>query len=243
MASEREQASAAGRRPIGNAEVAQSHWDGFEGSVLTGPGTIVEPVDPDRDAADIYAIGIEGEEPDRIWDYLGYGPFAGVDAVHEWLAGCAASADPLFMVYRDRRTGRPGGMGSFMEIRQAAGVGEIGNIWFGRAWQRDIRATEVLSLMMHHVLETRGYRRLEWKCNALNAGSRSAALRLGFRYEGLFLNHLIVKGRSRDTTWFSLTDEEWPAVREAHARWFAPENFDADGRQKVSLSELTRGLW
>ena len=133
-------------------------------------------------------------------------------------------------------------MGSFMEIRQAAGVGEIGNIWFGRAWQRDIRATEVLSMMMHHVLETRGYRRLEWKCNALNAGSRSAALRLGFRYEGLFLNHLIVKGRSRDTAWFSLTDEEWPAVREAHAQWFAPKNFDAGGRQKTSLSELTRAL-
>ena len=130
-----------------------------------------------------------------------------------------------------------------MEIRTAAGVGEIGNIWFGRVWQRDIRATEVLSLMMHHVLETRGYRRLEWKCNALNAGSRSAALRLGFRYEGTFLSHLIVKGRSRDTAWFSLTDEEWPAVRAAHAQWFAPGNFDADGRQKASLSELTRALW
>ena len=147
------------------------------------------------------------------------------------------------MVYRDRSTGALGGMGSFMEIRQAAGVGEIGNIWFGRAWQRDIRATEVLSMMMRHVLETRGYRRLEWKCNALNAGSRSAALRLGFRYEGLFLNHMIVKGRSRDTAWFSLTDEEWPAVREAHEHWFAPENFDADGAQRVSLSELTRALW
>ena len=243
MVNERELASAAGRRPIGNAEVAQRRWDGFEGSVLTGARTIVEPVDPDRDADDIYAIGIEGEEPERIWDYLGYGPFPDREAVRDWLGGCAASTDPLFMVYRDRSTGRPGGMGSFMGIRQAAGVGEIGNIWFGRAWQRDIRATEVLSLMMHHVLETRGYRRLEWKCNALNAGSRSAALRLGFRYEGTFLNHLIVKGRSRDTAWFSLTDEEWPAVRAAHAQWFAPENFDADGRQKTSLSELTRALW
>ena len=243
MASERERASAAARRPIGSAEVTQSRWEGFEGSVLTGRRTVVEPVDPDRDAAGLYAAGIEGEEPDRIWDYLGYGPFAGAEAVRDWLRECTASKDPLFMVYRDRATGVPGGMGSFMEIRQAVGVGEIGNIWFGRAWQRDIRATEALSMMMRHVLEARGYRRLEWKCNALNAPSRSAALRLGFRYEGLFLNHTIVKGCSRDTAWFSLTDEEWPAVRKAHAQWFAPENFDADGRQKTSLSELTRALW
>jgi len=243
MVSEQERASAAGRRPIGNAAVAQRQWGGFEGSVLTGDRVIVEPVAADRDAADIHATGIEGEEPDRIWDYLAYGPCADTEAVRNWLHGCAASADPLFTVYRDRSTGRPGGMGSFMEIRPAAGVAEIGNIWFGRAWQRDIRATEALSLMMRHVLETRGYRRLEWKCNALNAGSRSAALRLGVRYEGTFLNHTIVKGRSRDTAWFSLTDEEWPAVREAHARWFAPENFDAGGRQKTSLSALTRALW
>ncbi|MCY4319744.1 MAG: GNAT family protein [Alphaproteobacteria bacterium] len=243
MASERERGSAAGRRRIGNAEVGQGHWDGFEGSVLTGPGIIVEPVDPDRDTTVLYVAAIAGEESDRIWDYLGYGPFRDADAMHEWLCDCAASKDPLFMVYRDRGTGQLGGMGSFMEIRPAAGVGEIGNIWFCRAWQRDRRATEALSMMMHHVLETRGYRRLEWKCNALNAPSRSAALRLGFRYEGTFLNHMIVKGRSRDTAWFSLTAEEWPAVRDAHTRWLAPENFAADGQQKVSLSELTRALW
>ena len=97
--------------------------------------------------------------------------------------------------------------------------------------------------MMHHAMETLEYRRLEWKCNAFNAPSRSAALRLGFRYEGEFLNHLIVKGRSRDTAWFSITDEEWPRVRDAHTQWFDSENFHADGRQRKSLSNLTKALW
>ena len=242
-ANERERASAAGRRPAGDAEVAPRAWEGFEGVVLRGPRAVVEPIDAARDAAGAFAAATEGREPERIWDYLAYGPFADAAAARKWLEGCQASRDPLFMAFRDAATGRIGGMGSFMEIRPAAGVGEIGHIWFGRAWQRDVRATEVLSAMMHRVLDEGGYRRLEWKCNALNAGSRAAALRLGFRYEGVFLNHLIAKGRSRDTAWFSITAEEWPAVREAHARWLAPENFDADGRQRTSLSELTAALW
>ena len=238
-----ERLSAAGRRPIGAVPVPARDWSGFADRTLAGRLTRMAPVDPDTDTDGLFEAGRAGREPDRIWDYLAYGPFGDPGALRSWLAGCARSEDPLFVTYRDRNTGLPGGMGSFMEIREAVGVAEIGNIWFGRAWQRDIRATEVLSLMMHHVLETRGYRRLEWKCNALNAGSRSAALRLGFRFEGIFLNHMIVKGQSRDTAWFSLTAEEWPAVRDAHARWFAAENFDADGQQRLSLRALTRALW
>lgn len=243
MATQNELASAAGRRAIGNAEVAAGTWGGFEGATLHGRAVSVEPVDPERDLSDLYKAGTQGSEPERLWDYMGYGPFADSAAMRTWLDGCAASKDPIFVGYRDKATGALGGMGSFMEIRPAAGVVEIGNIWFGRVWQRDLRATEVLSLKMHHAMETLGYRRLEWKCNALNTPSRSAALRLGFRYEGEFLNHLIVKGRSRDTAWFSITDEEWPAVRVAHARWLAPGNFDAEGRQITSLSALTKALW
>jgi RimJ/RimL family protein N-acetyltransferase len=243
MANQNEVASAAGRRPIGNVEVAPAGWEPFEGATLEGRWVGLAPVDPDRDLADLYTAGTEGEAPERLWDYMGYGPFADRAAMRAWLTDCAGSRDPVFVGYRDKATGALGGMGGFMEIRPAAGVVEIGNIWFGRAWQRDVRATEVLSLMMHHALETLGYRRLEWKCNALNAPSRSAALRLGFRYEGEFLNHLIVKGRSRDTAWFSITDGEWAEVRDAHARWLAPENFAADGRQKTSLSALTKALW
>ena len=243
MATKKELASAAGRRPIGSAQVAPRRWEGFEGVRLSGPRTSLEPVVADRDTPDIFRAATEGEEPERIFDYLGYGPFSNEAEVHAWLVARQASKDPVFLVNRDRETGRLGGMGSFMEIRPAVGVAEIGHIWFGRAWQRSVQATEVLSLKMRHVLETLGYRRLEWKCNALNAASRAAALRLGFRYEGIFLNHVIVKGRSRDTAWFSLTQEEWPAVREAHARWLAPDNFDPEGGQKCSLSDLTRALW
>ncbi len=243
MATDNELASAANRRPAGNEEVAPRRWEGFDGVSLSGPRASLEPVDANRDAAGIFLAATEGEDTDRIFDYMNVGPFSTEGQVHDLLVERQASLDPVFIVYRDNTTGRLGGMGSFMEIRSAVGVAEIGHIWFGRAWQRDARATEVLSLKMRHVLDTLGYRRLEWKCDALNAASRAAALRLGFRYEGIFLNHMIVKGRSRDTAWFSLTQEEWPAVRDAHACWLAPENFDAEGRQRCALSDLTRALW
>ncbi len=243
VASEEEIASSASRRPIGNTEVAPGRWGGFEDVTLSGPRTSLEPVVADRDTPDIFKAATEGEDTDRIFDYMSAGPFSSEEQMHALLVERQASQDPVFVVYRDNATGRLGGMGSFMEIRPTVGVAEIGHIWFGRAWQRSVRATEVLSLKMRHVLETLDYRRLEWKCDALNAASRAAALRLGFRYEGIFLNHMIVKGRSRDTAWFSLTQEEWPAVREVHARWLALENFDSDGRQKCSLSDLTRALW
>ena len=243
MATDNELASAANRCPVGGAKVPPRRWEGFSGVALSGPRTSLEPVDADRDAAGIFRVATEGEDTDRIFDYMNVGPFSTEAQVHDLLVERQASRDPVFVAYRDNTTGHLGGMGSFMEIRPAVGVAEIGHIWFGRAWQRDVRATEVLSLKMRHVLDTLGYRRLEWKCDALNAASRAAALRLGFRYEGIFLNHMIVKGRSRDTAWFSLTGEEWPAVRDAHNCWLAPENFDAAGRQKCPLSDLTRALW
>lgn len=243
MATDNELASAANRRPVGNQQVAPRRWEGFDGVSLSGARASLEPVDADRDTAGIFLAATEGEDTDRIFDYMNVGPFSTEAQVHDLLVERQASRDPAFVVYRDNETGLLGGMGSFMEIRARIGVAEIGHIWFGRAWQRDARATEVLSLKMRHVLDTLGYRRLEWKCDALNAASRAAALRLGFRYEGIFLNHMIIKGRSRDTAWFSLTQEEWPAVREAHACWLAPENFDAAGRQKCALSTLTRALW
>ncbi len=243
MATKDELASAANRRPVGGARVTPRRWEGFSGVIISGPRTSLEPVDAERDTADIFRVATEGEDTDRIFDYMSVGPFSNEEEVRAMLLERQVSPDPVFVVYRDNATGRLGGMGSFMEIRPAAGVAEIGHIWFGRDWQRGARTTEVLSLQMRHALDTLGYRRLEWKCDALNAASRSAALRLGFRYEGIFLNHMIVKGRSRDTAWFSLTQEEWPAVREAHERWLSPANFDGGGRQQCSLSALTRALW
>lgn len=243
MATKDELASAANRRPIGNEKVATRRWKGFSGVSLSGPRTFIDPVDAERDTPDIFLAATEGDESNQIFDYMNVGPFSNEEEVRALLIERQASQDPVFVVYRDNETGRLGGMGSFMEIRPAAGIAEIGHIWFGSAWQRGARATEVLSLKMRHALDSLDYRRLEWKCDALNMASRRAALRLGFRYEGIFLNHMIVKGRSRDTAWFSLTQEEWPAVGEAHERWLAPNNFDGGGRQKCALSALTRALW
>ena len=243
MVNEREIASATGRRSVGNTGVAKQHWNGLERIVLSGLRTSVEPAEADRDATGIFAAATEGEKSKRIWDYLSYGPFSDKKELQNWLLSYASSTDPIFMIFRDKVTDQIGGMGSFMRIQPAYGVAEIGRIWFGLSWQNDTRATEALSLMMYHILETKAYRRLEWKCDVLNMASRSAALRLGFRYEGVFLNHMIVKGHNRDTAWFSLTHEEWPAVRAAHARWLAPDNFDTNGRQKCFLSDLTSALW
>ncbi|MDE0518177.1 MAG: GNAT family protein [Bdellovibrionales bacterium] len=242
MVNEREIASAAGRRPVGNRKVAPQHLDAIEGVVLSGLRTFVKPI-KGHDAADIFIAATESAKSESIWNYLSYGPFTSEAEVQTWLLNCEASKDPIFMSFCDRKTGRTGGMGSFMRIQSNTGVAEIGNIWFSLAWQNTIQATEVLSLMMYHILETKAYRRLEWKCDALNKASRAAALRLGFRYEGVFLNHMIVKGRNRDTAWFSLTKEEWPAIHTTHIRWLAPENFDTEGRQKCSLSDLTSALW
>lgn len=243
MANKNEIASAATRRDIGNALVTRKKWPEFVDVSLDGKYVSLATINPTRDVADLFRAGTRGEDPNRLWDYLSYGPFADEIEMKTWLDGCALSNDPLFVTFRDKAMDQLGGMGSFMQIRAAFGVAEVGNIWFGQAWRRNRQATEALSLMMHHTLETLGYRRLEWKCNALNAPSRAAALRLGFRYEGEFLNHLIVKGRNRDTAWFSITKEEWPAVQTAHAQWFADNNFDAQGNQKSSLSDLTRALW
>ena len=236
-------ASAAKRRPVGNFKVILQQWDGLEGVSLSGLRTSVKPIEVNRDTADIFAAATEGKKSERIWDYLSYGPFSDETALLNWLIGWENSKDPVFMIFHDKATGGLGGMGSFMRIQPVYGVAEIGHIWFALSWQDNVRATEALSLMMYHVLETKNYRRVEWKCNALNTASRSAALRLGFRYEGIFLNHMISKGRNRDTAWFSLTQEEWPAVRTVHSRWLAPENFNSKGRQKCSLSDLTHALW
>ena len=243
MVSEREIASAKGRRSVENVVIKKQCWEGFEGTILSGPRTSVESVEVDRDTAGVFTAATEGKKSERIWDYMSYGPFSNKIELQNWLLSCMGSKDPVFVIFRDKVTRQIGGMGSFMRIQLANGVSEIGNIWFSLSWQNTVQATEVLSLMMYHVLETKSYRRLEWKCDALNVASRSAALRLGFRYEGVFLNHMIVKGRNRDTAWFSLTKEEWPAVYSAHTRWLSSENFDLDGQQKCSLSDLTSALW
>ena len=174
---------------------------------------------------------------DHIWTYMSYGPLADSAAFSEWLAGRVKLDDPYSYAIIDR-SGQAVGIATLMEIRPAMRVIEVGNILYSPALQRTPLGTEAQYLLARYAFETLAYRRYEWKCNALNAASRAAALRYGFVYEGTFRQHMITKSRSRDTAYYSMVDSEWPARKAAFERWLAPENFDAQGRQRVSLSEL-----
>ncbi|HLJ70210.1 MAG TPA: GNAT family protein [Roseiarcus sp.] len=179
-----------------------------------------------------------GGEKDQVWDYLFDGPYADRAAFRANLEAKAKSEDPLIFAIIDRKSGKPVGYQTLMRIEPAHRVIEIGNVLYTPAMQRTPGATEAQYLFARYVFDELGYRRYEWKCNALNAPSRRAAQRLGFTFEGVFRQHMIVKGRNRDTAWFSMLDHEWPARRAAFERWLAPDNFDKAGRQIVSLSSL-----
>ena len=208
--------------------------------VLEGPRVRLEPVMRSRHLHDLFVTGHEGEAGKRVWDWLGYGPFVDEAAMGEWLDQCSTAADPLFFAIVDRSDNRAKGMCSFLRIAPEQGTIEIGHIWFSPGLQKTASATEGLFLLMDEAMSVLGYRRLEWKCNAENHASREAALRLGFTFEGIFRQHLVVKGRNRDTAWFSILDNEWPVRRKALLSWLAPENFDSDGRQKRSLERSQR---
>jgi len=174
-----------------------------------------------------------------LWTYLGYGPFPDGQSFQGWVDERAVMLDPYSYAVIERTSGRAVGIVTLMEIRPAARVIEIGNIVYTPLLQRTPAGTEAQYLMARHVFETLRYRRYEWKCNALNEPSKRAALRFGFTYEGTFRQHMIIKGRNRDTAWFSMLEGEWPAIKASFERWLAPQNFDADGKQKTSLRELT----
>lgn len=202
----------------------------------------LEPIDPRRHLAELYAAGHEVDGADDVWTWLPYGPFASETAFLSWLRDCAASADPMFFAIADQAAGRFLGMASLMDIQPKVGGIEIGHIWLGPELQRSRAATEALYLMMTCALDDLGYRRLQWKCNALNQPSRNAALRLGFEFEGILYQHQIPKGNNRDTAYYSILDYEWPLIHENFKTWLEPENFDEAGRQRVSLGDLNRAL-
>ena len=207
--------------------------------VFEGDYCRVEPLDPVLHAAELHEAN--GEAPDgRFWTYLGAEPFTSLESYQAWLRQAAAGEDPLFFAIRDRRDNRAAGVFSYMRIDPAMGVIELGNVNFSPRLQRSRVATEAVYLMLANAFETLGYRRFEWKCDSLNAPSRAAALRFGFTYEGLFRQATVYKGRSRDTTWYSMLDSEWPAVKQAFRTWLSPDNFDEAGQQRVALADLTR---
>ena len=204
-----------------------------------GRHVVVRPLDPAADAQALYALSHAPTGDPSIWTYLYEAPFADVEAYRGFLESKASSEDPQFLVITDAQDGRQLGQITYMSIEPHHGSIELGNIWFSPALQRTPAATEAIFLLAAHAFDELGYRRLEWKCNALNEPSRNAALRYGFLYEGLFMQHRVVKGRNRDTAWFAITDKRWAAVRSAFERWLEPENFEPDGTQIRSLRELT----
>jgi len=204
---------------------------------LKGRHVTLAPLDAGRHAKDLYE-GAHGGDNARVWTYLYEAPFESFDAFRAHIEAKAKSEDPLFYAIIDDRTGKAVGYQTLMRIDAANRVIEVGNILFTPALQRTVGATEAQYLFAKYVFDDLGYRRYEWKCNALNAPSRRAAERFGFTFEGVFRQHLIVKGRNRDTAWYSMLDSEWPARRHAFERWLDPSNFDAEGRQKASLAAL-----
>jgi RimJ/RimL family protein N-acetyltransferase len=198
-------------------------------------GTVVR-LDAARHGPDLWGA-VRGQ--DQIWDYLSYGPFADAAAFADWLVGRAKSPDPFYYAVLDVG-GRTVGLATLVNIHPAMRTIEVGHILYSPALQRTPLATEAQYLLARYIFETLGYRRYEWKCNALNRPSYRAALRFGFTFEGVFRQHMIWKGRSRDTAWFSMLDSEWPARRAAFERWLAPENFDDKGQQRTSLSALNQ---
>jgi RimJ/RimL family protein N-acetyltransferase len=197
----------------------------------------VEPVDIGRHAGELFAAN-SLDADGRNWTYLGVDAPRSLDEYVAWLRKLTAGDDPLPQAIVDEATGKTVGLATYMRIDRANGVIEVGNINYSPLLQRKPAATEAMFLMMRRVFDELGYRRYEWKCDSLNAASRAAAARLGFQYEGTFRQLIVYKGRNRDTAWFSIIDSEWPALRLAYERWLAPENFDADGKQKRALREL-----
>jgi len=205
---------------------------------MVGRHCTVEPLDVERHAEQLFAAN-RLDTDGRNWTYLPYGPFDRLDDYVAWMRTTCLGTDPRFHAIVDHRRGAVG-VASYLRIAPAAGSIEVGHINYSPVLQQRTAATEAMFLMMRRAFDL-GYRRYEWKCDALNAASRAAALRLGFTFEGVFRQALVVKGRNRDTAWYSVIDAEWPALEPAFERWLAPVNFDADGRQRASLAMPATG--
>jgi len=196
----------------------------------------LEPTRMDH-AADLFSAYSEDNE-NYNWTYLPYGPFDSENALRSWMEVACFGADPLFHTVIDKASGKAVGVATYLRIEPAAGVIEVGHINFSPLMQRTAMATEAMFLMMRRVFKELGYRRYEWKCDNLNAPSKRAAERLGFRFEGIFRQATLYKNRNRDTAWYAIIDQEWPALEQAFNAWLDVDNFDESGQQKARLGEL-----
>jgi len=205
---------------------------------LKGRWITLAPLDARAHADALYEGSHRDETREAIWAYLFNGPFATPAEFAADVDLKAKAADPHYFAIVDNSSGQAVGYESLMRIDAPNRVIEVGGIMYTPPMQRTPGATEAQYLLASYVFDELGYRRYEWKCNAFNAPSRSAAVRFGFTFEGIFRQHMIIKGRNRDTAWFAMLDSEWPARKAAYQRWLSPDNFDAGGRQKLRLSEL-----
>lgn len=211
-------------------------------AVLEGRFCRLEPLDVARHGDDLVAAFSKTDEDS--WRYLFAGPFDSDEDCRTWLADVATRTTEVPYALIDLKSGRAAGMASYMRIEPGHGVIEVGSIHYSDMLKRTPATTEAMFLMMRHVFDDLGYRRYEWKCDSFNAPSRRTAQRLGFLFEGIFRQHMVVKGHSRDTAWFAIVDSDWPMLKRAYEKWLSPDNFDESGQQRVSLSDLigaTRG--
>ncbi len=198
----------------------------------------LEPLSADLHAADLYRASHVGPEALAIWDYLPVGPWPSQAEYTAALRRQSSEFDRIYYALRPTAGGPACGQACYLDIHPQDGVIEIGSIWFGQELRRTRAATEALYMMIRYAMDDLGYRRMQWRCNALNMASRRAARRLGFRFEGIFYRHMIYKGKNRDTAWYSILDEEWSEIRAVLEGWLAPSNFDEQGRAKTSLFQL-----
>ena len=216
-----------------------AHWQACprpERLTLTGAHCRLEPLDPARHGDELFAASMAPDAEARF-RYLFESP-CDRPSFERWIAGTAAAEDPLAFAVIDRASGRCEGRQTLMRITPEHGVIEIGSILWGPAISQTRVTTEALYLFAKYVFDTLGYRRFEWKCNSHNEPSIRAARRFGFQFEGVFRQHMVLKGANRDTCWFSMIDTEWPTLRAAFERWLAPANFDAQGRQRATLASF-----
>lgn len=208
--------------------------------VMGGRYCRLEPLNPEDHAEDLFFAN-RLDESGLNWTYLPYGPFDDLKTYRGWLEKACSQNDPLFFAIRDLASEEAVGVASFLRITPSSGSIEVGHLNFSPKLQKTPAATEAMWLMMERAF-TLGYRRYEWKCNALNVPSRVAAQRLGLSFEGVFRQHTLSKGRNRDSAWYAAIDSEWPPLREAFLTWLSPENFDESGKQRLRLSNLTKPL-
>jgi RimJ/RimL family protein N-acetyltransferase len=222
--------------PVSSLEPAERP----SGATLAGSRVRLERLSAEQHAPDLFQA-LQANPAGTLWTYMPQGPFDTEGEFTKWVSSIDNSTDPLFYAIIDLSTNRSVGIAAYLRIDTHNRTVEVGWLTFSEQLRRSTAATEAMYLMATHAFEL-GFRRYEWKCNALNAPSIAAAERLGFSFEGLFRNAVIVKGHNRDTAWFAFTDGDWPAIKLAHEAWLDPSNFDESGNQKKSLRDLTSPL-